>query len=180
MASSGKLPWGSSNAAQEPKRAFRWWATFGSSANEINSYCLRSFQKPSFEIAVSEYLMVNEVNYRPGVLSWNPIEITLIDGENQKDNNSSKLFNLIKKGGYRRSVPSAPISAIEKRRMQSALGGQVTFQQIDANGKIIEKWQILHPFITSIDFGAGNYSSDEIMTISLTLRYDDALLKLGS
>ena len=67
--------WASSET--EPKRSFRWYCSFG--AETIQSYYLRSFQKPSFEIAVAEYIMINDVNYRPGLLSWNPIEITIMN-----------------------------------------------------------------------------------------------------
>ena len=82
---------------------------------------------------------------------------------------------MLKSAGYStRADANTPRSAIEKKRMSAALGGNITFTQIDAEGKKIEEWVIRNPFITNINFGQGNYSIDEIMTISMTIRYDSA------
>ena len=158
----------------EPKRSFRWYCSFGRGTNKIETYHLRSFLKPSFEIAVAEYIMINDVHYRPGLLSWNPIEITITDVEGAEDN-SKKLYNILKEAGWsHRADANNPRSAIQKKQMERALGGDMTFTQIDAAGSVAEKWKIINPFITNVNFGQGNYSIDEIMTISMTIRYDTA------
>jgi hypothetical protein len=159
----------------EPKLSFRWYATFGAGSNAIKTYALRTFQKPSFEVATSEYLNINDVGYRPGILSWNPIEITISDIEGAGENNTEKLVNIIRESGYQNTNPSRPQSAIEKTRAQTALGGDIRFTQIDAEGLPTEAWVLVSPFITNINFGQGNYSAEEIMTISLMLRYDYAI-----
>ena len=177
MAEKGRF-W--SGGSLEPKRSFRWFASFGEGQNTISTYALRSFQKPSFEVAVAEYLLINDVNYHPGVLSWNPIEITITDIEAGKENNSKKLFKMMRKAGYSSTKTSGPQSALEKKKMVSQLGGDLYFNQIDAAGKVMEKWKIVNPFITNINFGQGNYSIEEIMTISMTIRYDYAEWSEGS
>ena len=50
--------------------------------------------------------------------------------------------------------------------------------QIDENGLIIERWELVNPFITSIDFGGTlDYSSDEMNEVTVEITYDWAHLK---
>ena len=170
-----------SDVTVEPKLSFRWWASFGRHPNEVSRYALRSFQKPSFEVAQSEYLNINDVAYRPGILSWNAIEIMITDMENPGENNTNKLYNMIKESGYNTDRKGdEPQSAIEKAKAHAALGGQIMFSQINADGDILEGWNLINPFITAVNFGQANYGAEEIMTISLTLRYDYAKYTMSS
>ena len=43
----------------------------------------------------------------------------------------------------------------------------------DGCGKLIETWEMKNMFPTAIDFGDVDYSSSEIATVELTLRYSD-------
>lgn len=168
-----------SDIKASPKLSFRWYASFGIQPYSINTYCLRSFQKPSFDIAQSEYIWLNDINYKPGLLSWNPIEITISDLETKDDNNTYKLYNILKESGYQDRLDNRPRGAFEKKQFSTALGGQITFTQIDADGDPIEEWVLINPFITNVIFGQGNYGAEEIMTISLNIRYDYAKHALG-
>ncbi len=47
---------------------------------------------------------------------------------------------------------------------------------LDPTGEVVEKWQILGAFITSADFGELNMTSDELINVSVTIRYDRAVL----
>jgi hypothetical protein len=165
------------DVSAEPKLSFRWYSTFGFGHDNIHTYCLRTFQKPSFEIAVNEYIWLNDVEYRPGILSWNPIEITITDAENRDDNNTRKLWNILNIAGYQSTNVNVPKSAIQKTFSTAALGGDVRLTQIDSKGRALEEWSLVKPFISQVNFGQANYVADEIMSISLTLRYDYAIFK---
>ena len=61
------------------------------------------------------------------------------------------------------------------------MGSQVTIQQIgsnttDAQSVPLEEWTLYNHFISSVDFGTLVYSSDELINISVTLRYDWATM----
>ncbi len=168
------------NVRSEPKMSYRWYASFGISGGEVKTYTLRSFQKPSFQIATSDYIWLNDVNYRPGVLSWGPIEIVLTDGERRDTNNTSKLVNILKSSGYQTTNPNNPRSIIEKKKSSASLGGQLFFTQIDANDNPVEEWILINPFLQSANFGQGNYGADEIMSVQLVIRYDYAKYNLRS
>ena len=163
-----------SDSGASPKLSFRWTATIGSSVNKIETYTLQSFQKPSFSVAEAEYYNINDVAYKPGMLVWNPLEVILVDSENIATNNSSILYNIIRDSGYVQNQLGQPQSAIVKKAASTALGGQITFNQMNAANKDIDRWILVNPFATAINFGAANYATDEMMTIALSLRYDYA------
>ena len=47
-------------------------------------------------------------------------------------------------------------------------------RQMDSNGKLLEKWTLKGAWAKSISFGSLEYSSDELVTIDITLAYDYA------
>ena len=163
-----------SNPTSQPKLSFRWFVSFGIGEAVVRTYTVRSFQRPSFTIATTEYVWLNDVQFRPGVLSWNPIEITLTDGEGRDENNASHLYEMLRTSGYRTTNINEPFSKIEKARSAAALGGQIIFTQVDAEGETLEEWSLINPFLEAVNFGQGNYAAEEIITISLTVRYDYA------
>jgi len=169
-----------SKPESSPKLSFRWYASFGVAQYTITTYSLRTFQKPSFGIAQNEYIWLNDINYNPGLLSWNPIEITISDMEDKQDNNTYKLYNILKRGGYQDATVNKPRGAFEKKQLSAALGGQITLTQIDDGGKSIEEWVLINPFIIDVNFGQSNYGAEEIVTLSLGIRYDYAQHRLIS
>ena len=170
-----------SDGSISPKLSYRWLLTLGSAESPIAAYTVRSFQKPTFSLAVSEYLNINDLAYRPGILSWNPITVMLLDPENTFENNSRILYEIMKKSGYVKDVRSnaAPASAIVKKKNSALIGsgdsrygGQIIFDQIDPNGKSLEQWVLWNPFISGINFGQASYAAEEMMVISVDLHYD--------
>ena len=173
-----------SDVKASPKLSYRWVATIGGSAHPIQIYTLLAFQKPSFEVHVSEYININDVAYKPGMLTWNPIEIILIDAETPDDNNTEQVYKMMKTAGYQRRE-GKPMSAIIKSKASAALGNQIIFQQILAGSvtggdetSTLESWKIRNPFITKVDFGRGQYGSEEVMTVNMTIRYDEAIFSV--
>ena len=158
----------------QPKLSFKWFASFGMGQDVVRTYTLRSFQRPSFSIATSEYVWLNDVNFKPGVLSWNPIEITLTDGEGRDENNAKKLVEMLNRSGYQTTTVNEPRSQIEKGKSSTALGGQMVLTQINADALPIEEWVLINPFLESVNFGQNNYGAEEIITIAMTIRYDYA------
>ena len=163
-----------SNNEAQPKLSFKWFASFGMGQDVVRTYTLRSFQRPSFSIATSEYVWLNDVNFKPGVLSWNPIEITLTDGEGRDENNAKKLIKMLNTSGYQTATVNEPRSQIEKGKSSTALGGQMVLTQINADALPIEEWILINPFLESVNFGQNNYGAEEIITIAMTIRYDYA------
>jgi hypothetical protein len=163
-----------SNNETQPKLSFKWFASFGMGQDVVRTYTLRSFQRPSFTIATSEYVWLNDVNFKPGVLSWNPIEITLTDGEGRDENNAKKLIKMLNTSGYQTTTMNEPRSQIEKGKSSRALGGQMVLTQINSDALPVEEWTLVNPFLEAVNFGQNNYGAEEIITIAMTIRYDYA------
>lgn len=177
-----------SDGSTSPKLSYKWILTLGSAQYPIAAYTMRSFQKPSYNVAVSEYMNINDVAYRPGILSWNPVEVTLVDPEDSLLNNTKILYEIMKSSGYVKDPRSntLPTTAIVKKRITSAIGagdprygGQIIFDQIDSYGDSVEQWILWNPFISKLNFGQANYVAEEMMTLALTITYDFAEYRSG-
>ena len=54
---------------------------------------------------------------------------------------------------------------------------EIVLVQLHSNGEEeLERWVIKNPLITSVDFDTVDYSSDEMLNISVTIKYDFAYL----
>ena len=61
--------------------------------------------------------------------------------------------------------------------MIDALGTEIKLSQLDAAGnQFIETWIVKNPLITSVDFDTLDYSSDELLNITVNIKYDYATI----
>lgn len=170
----------------EPLRQYRWYINFTDEGLNANEYALKSCDKPSFDINVTEHVLLNNVHKFPGVLKWKPINVKMVSTISTKGELSlpSVLQNFIMKvGGYQpnnrvkegeREFSLNP--GISKTFSSYPFGSSLELIQIDDAGNKIETWTLHKPFITNIDYGKLDYSSEEMVDITFTLNYDYATL----
>ena len=157
----------------EPKRSFRWLLYWSG----VPQFIVKSVKKPSFAVAMTKHQFLNyEFNY-PGRVTWNPIDITIVDPVTPDSTKS--LYAVLERSGY--VIPSeylqASATTISKEKMVDALGGEIKLAQLDHTGKVeLEKWVIKNPLITSADFGTLDYGSDEMLNIAVNITYDFAYI----
>jgi len=175
--------WGSPGGEiVDPKRQFRWLLSFGNANNKIQDWYAKSAKKPSFEVGETEVAFLNHSFYYPGRVKWSTIDVTLVDPAGGPERDTSwNLMDVLMASGYH--VPSSKLSAsrtITKQEAVDAIGGQILLKQIgrDEFDKI-EEWTLHNPWILSVDFGQLDYTSEDMVEISLTLRYDYATLTVG-
>ena len=132
----------------------------------INAYLIKTMNRPSIE---SEEVMLPHLNvtrYVKGKSRWQPLEIMLYDP----------------------IVPSAAQQVIEWIRLhhESVTGRDgysdfykknITFNLLDPVGAVVEEWELKGAYIQSANFGDMDFASSDPVEISLTLRYDYAILK---
>jgi hypothetical protein len=58
--------------------------------------------------------------------------------------------------------------------------GSVTIRQIDSSGNVIDTWTLKNAWIKDINFGEGDYSSDDLVEVQIKLRYDWAEYQEGT
>lgn len=149
------------NNAFEPKRQNRWVLQ----DSGLDAYTLRTCTRPSVSFEEIEIPFLNSRRYLPGKLTWEPISFTLNDP----------------------LTPSASQKVMEWVRLQhetiTGRSGYVAFakrdfdiKMLDPNGVVVEQWRILGAFLTQASFGDLDYASSEPIQISVTTRYDQAIL----
>ena len=172
------MPFWSDNFAEstqlkDPKRQFRFKIEFtGISAPQGGSllWYAKSVNKPAFTIETSEH----HTFYYPGSVKWEPISITLVDPRDPDI--TATLSDIINLSGY--TPPSNPnsLGTMSKSRAAGALGA-VYISQIDGDGNEIEKWTLWNAFITNVKYGDLSYGTDDLVELTLEVRYDWARLQ---
>lgn len=158
----------------EPKRKFRFIVQMdgleaGTSSNNAMWFA-KSCTKPSFTIATTEHKYLNHTFYYPGSVTWNEVEIKLVDPVNP--DMTATLSDIVQSAGY--IIPADPDDrqTLAKGGAVSTLG-QVTIKQLAADGTTVqEEWVLNNPFIIEINYGDLAYGEDEINELSIKLRYD--------
>lgn len=150
-------------------------------------YTAKSADRPKASIEVKSYQLINH-NYKyPGIVTWDPINVTIVDFENIGEGtfDTKTIWEALKASGY--NVPDGSNGSIveypylttpAKNLFKSGTfkGQEVKIQTIDNDGKEIETWELYNPIISKIDWGSHEYGSDEGIEITLTIEYDYAKL----
>ena len=132
----------------------------------IPAFTIKTAQRPqiTFDEVTLEHM--NITKYVKGKGRWQQLQITLYDP----------------------IVPSAASAVIEWIRLhhESATGRDgysdfykkdVTFNMLGPVGDVVEEWVLKGTYISEANFGDLNYAEDDPAEISLTLRYDYAILQ---
>lgn len=168
-------------ASIEPKRQFRWLLYIAG----MPQFIVKDVKKPSFTVASTPHDFLNYKFHYPGRVEWQDIQVTIVDPV-QPDSTAS-LVKILEKAGY--VLPDEYTSqtnqprTISKKAFVDSLGGQIQLVQFGANTgdqeeNVLEQWTINNPFLTNVDFGNLSYGSDDLVNISMTIKYDWAYLEL--
>tara|TARA_R100000664_G_scaffold22318_1_gene31744 strand:+ start:8457 stop:9020 length:564 start_codon:yes stop_codon:yes gene_type:complete len=171
---------GQGNAMVDPKRSFRWLVTFGTKHNKLHDWYAKSANKPSFTVGETPHRFVNHTFFYPGRVEWQTIDIVLVDPARENDSSLALMQSLQESGYYNPTDPLSATSTITKRNAVKALGGQIFLKQLGQDrNDIVETWTLINPWIKDIKFGDLNYESEDMVEITLTVRYDFATLTAG-
>ncbi len=132
----------------------------------INAYLIKTINRPSLESDEVILEHMNVTRYVKGKSRWQPLEITMYDPV----------------------VPSAAQQVIEWIRLhhESVTGRDgysdfykkdITFSVLGPVGDEVERWELKGAYIQTANFGDMDFASSDPVEISLTLRYDYAILK---
>ncbi len=191
-----------SDAQIEPKRKFKFLLeiTGRDDSTKIPTFVVKKVTKPSFSISESKHTFLSHNFYFPGKLEWKEVDLTIVDagGYNEKDasagagtekngvlqtgtNMSKTIMNILTEFGYQNpeSVATnlaAGFSGGTLKTFSKFAGsdvlGSITIRQVDSNGSVVDTWTLKNAWIKDINFGEGDYSSDDLVEVQLKLRYD--------
>ncbi len=158
----------------EPKRKFRWLLYWSG----VPQFVIKSVKKPAYEVSTQTHNFLNYEFHYPGKVTWSPIEITMVDPV-QPDSTKS-LYKILENSGYiiPHNYTQAAAATISKKAMVEALGTEIKISQLDADGTApIETWVVKNPLITSATFDTLDYGSEEMLAITVGIKYDYAYLE---
>ena len=170
----------------EPKRQHNWIMTITGEGQQgqtnqgtIESWVVKSVEKPKIEISEAEHRFINHTFYYPGRLTYGEITLTLVDPVDP--DTSSLLMEKIVGSGYKfPDTAQEAQSSITKSLATSQLG-DVKIEQLrtasvdDPQGpEVIERWLLFNAWIKSVEFGSLSYDEDGLVEITVTMRYDYA------
>ena len=132
----------------------------------IPAYTIKAANRPTITFEETALSHMNVKRYIKGRGEWQTLDITLYDP----------------------IVPSAAQAVMEWVRLshESVTGrdGYSDFYKKDVNcqllgpvGDIVEEWTLKGAFITSANFGALSFDASDPVDITVTLRYDYAILQ---
>ena len=147
-----------------PLRKFRFTIQIG---NESIFWYAKSVTQPSFDISISEHRLVNHVIKYPGITTWNDVDIVLVDVEGQGKSYYEKLTEI----GY--NYTGSGEDGMKKSQYNNE---PFIIQRLNDDGKVQDQWKLINPFIKSVKYGDLDYSSDDLLEITITVAYDSATL----
>jgi hypothetical protein len=146
----------------EPKMGNR----FIMEINGIESYIIKTANRPTFTSEVVELDHINVKRKLKGKSTWDDVTITLYDpivpsgAQQVMEWIRTSHESLTGRDGY---------SAFYKK--------DITFFLLGPVGDKIEQWTLKGAFITSANFGELDWASNDPLSIELTLSYDYAILE---
>lgn len=158
----------------EPVRRFR----FRLSIDGTTYWWAKSVDLPAATVNSNDYQIGNHKFKYPGVLTWNPINVEIADVANATANDDSVglLVNIFENKGYNivgnLAGPNTAVGGIQKLQFE-----EIRIEQLKSDGTAQQQWVLKNAFFTDINFGRGNYDSDDINTIAFTINYDYAELQ---
>ena len=142
----------------EPKRAYRWKVQADGLIGG-NYWIATKVDKPSFKVGEYAHKLLNHTFYYPGRVEWDQLTMTIVDP-----------------GGLGRTagVDEAELD-MAKQLMRGIYGSGYTDPRV--NMRTGDKFTLNNAWILDAKFGNLDYSSEEAVTIDLTIRYDWAKLE---
>jgi len=146
----------------EPKRQFRWVLAI----EGIDAFICKTASRPNVTIDEIEIPYINHRRYLAGKAAFETLSVTLHDPI--APSGAQQVMEWIRT--HFESVSGrAGYADFYKRDIQ--------LKMLDPVGTVVELWDVKGAFLTGADFGGLDYSSSDASEISLTIRYDNAVLQ---
>jgi hypothetical protein len=90
-------------------------------------------------------------------------------------------MKLLESSGY--ELPTNPISnasrqTVSKNKAVNQALGEVRIKTLNSDGQVIEEWVLKNAFVTKAEFGNLDYTSEDLVNVSLTIQYDNAFINV--
>lgn len=146
----------------EPKRKNRWILM----VEGIDAYLIKTAGRPKITIEETEMPFINSRRYLAGKATFDTISVTLHDPI--APSGAQQVMEWVRTH-YESVSGRSGYADFYKRDVQLKL--------LDPVGTVVELWDIKGAFIKDVGFGELTYEEDKPVEITLTLRFDNAVLQ---
>jgi len=145
----------------EPKRKFRWFLEIDGQ----DAFVMKTAARPqaTFEETVIDY--INAKRWISGKQAWNPIAVTLHDPINPSAANNVMQWMRL---NYENRTGRMGYASVYKK--------DITLKLLDPEGNVVEIWDLKGTWPMDINWGDLDYASSDNVEISMSLRFDNAIL----
>ena len=175
-------------ASSEPRRAHRFLLNLPNLGG-YQEYLCKTVTKPAYTISETEHKFMGNTYYYPGAVTWDAVTAQLVNSVNPDGN--TVLMQALYRSGYMDPDQQAELFLTGQLAAQDGSAnltgpgtpnkadallalGNVIIRELNGEGVAIGVWTLQNPFITNVKFGDLDYSSEELLNIDLTFRYDFA------
>jgi hypothetical protein len=164
-----------SEAQTEPKRKFRYLLYFAGAPQ----FLAKTVSKPSFQVGTTTHNFLQHQFHFPGRVTWQDVQMTLVDPI--QPDSTATLYEILRASGYVLPpdvMDTGGLKTVSKKAMVTSLDNHIDIETIGPGGadEVIESWRLNNPLITSVNFDTLDYSTDELLNIQITIKYDWATL----
>lgn len=128
------------------------------------TYNVMNVSKPAFNQAEQDVHSYNSIGYYGGKPTWSPISMEIRD---DVTNTIAKLVGHQLQKQMNVFEQTSPLAA-------SNYKFEMFIETMDGGDAVLEQWHLEGCFITNYNPGSWDYSSSDMATISLDIRYDVA------
>tara|TARA_R100000995_G_scaffold81496_1_gene54361 strand:- start:11521 stop:12096 length:576 start_codon:yes stop_codon:yes gene_type:complete len=176
------------SALSEPKRQHRFILRFPELITPDGDfayaeYLAKSVTKPSYTVGETSHKFLGNTYYYPGAVTWNECTATIVNSVSPDGN--ELLYQALQQMGYLKPdvqedvfLQNLPASTPNKQAALAALG-QVQFDELSGEGGTLGTWKLQNAFITNVTFGDLDYAGEELLDITIQMRYDWATYDVG-
>lgn len=122
----------------------------------------KSATRPSINNGEIQINHLNKTRYIKGKTTFDPLQITLYDYI------TPSISQLLMSWQILHSETKTGRDGYEAFYRRTA-----TLEVLGSVGDVVEVWKYYNCFITNVNFGEMNFDTDDVMTIPVTIRYDD-------
>jgi hypothetical protein len=186
------------DAKSEPRRAHRFLLNLpllgvARGGTAYKQYLAKTVTKPAYTVGETEHKFLGNTYYYPGALTWDACTVQLVNAEDPDGN--ELLYTALYESGYLDPTQQSDIfTGVDVSNQGSSHAGpgtpnkldslnalgDVRIRELNGSGKLIGTWELKNPWITSVKFGDLDYSTEDLLNIDITFRYDWAWYGPGS
>ena len=175
--------WGTNldSGSRDPKRKFRFKVDIQQLGGGNSLWYAKTIAKPTINInSDTEHKFLGHTFKFPGSVTWDDIEVTLVDPAGDEEDAAQRLLGIIEASGYRFPRDTGVLETISKGKSVAGIE-KVIISQIAADGTTtVERWTLVNPFINKVSFGDLSYDDDDLSEITLGITFDWAEFSKGT